>query len=187
MKSKLALTVRLMLIAVFVCSIVVAEKCRDKKKSLPAEVEKVLMERYPDASIKEVEKDEVEFKVFEVELTLKDGQELDVKVACDGTLMETENEIEASVLPFDLSTVVPQGAQVKEVESEIEYAVFKPVALAQPETTYNLEILVDGKKMEMEVAADGTILEQKVKCDDDDKNGDDDNDDDDNGDDEHDD
>lgn len=155
------------MVGVLVCSFVLAEKCHDKKTSLAAEAEKSLMEKYPDSSIKEVEKDEEEFKVFEVELTLKDGKELDVTLAPDGTVMETESEIEASALPFDASTIVPNGGEIKEVESEVTYAVLKPVALSQPKTTYNLEIMVDGQKVELEVSSDGKVLSHKLEDEDD--------------------
>ncbi len=182
MKRNLAQATVLVLIAALVCSIAIAKKCRDKKTSLPAQVEKSLAESYPGASIKEVKK-EKEFKVFEVELGLKNGQEIDVTLAPDGTIMEIENEIEVSGLPFDVSTIIPSGGELKEVESEVTYAVLAPVALAQPKTTYSLEILADGKKVELEVAADGTVLERKVKGHDDDENGGDDNGDDDDNDD----
>jgi uncharacterized membrane protein YkoI len=180
MKKKSAQAVVLVLIVVLVCSIAIAKKYHDKKASLPALAEKSLAESYPGASIKEVQKDEADVKVFEVELALADGKKIDVTVAADGTIMETGNEIEASDLPFDASKIIPNGSEIKEVESEVKYAVLAPVALDQPETTYNLEILVDGEKVELEVAADGTILENKAKCHhDDDENGDDENGDDD--------
>jgi uncharacterized membrane protein YkoI len=175
MKRKSAQTAVLVLFAALVCSIAIAKKCHDKKASLPAQAEKSLAESYPGSSIKEVQKDEADVKVFDVELALADGKEIDVTVAADGTIMETGNEIEASALPFDTSKIIPSGGEIKEVESEVTYAVLTPVALDQPKTTYNLEILVDGEKVELEVAADGTVLESKAKCHhDDDENGDDD-------------
>jgi len=179
MKRKPAQAAVLVLIAALVCSIAIAKKCHDKKANLPAQAEKSLTESYPGASIKEVKKDEGDVKVFEVELALADGREIDVTVADDGTIMEAENEIEASTLPFDASTIIPSGSEIKEVKSEVKYAVLAPVALAQPETTYSLEILTDGEKVELEVAADGTVLESKAKSHDDDENGDNDNGDDD--------
>jgi uncharacterized membrane protein YkoI len=181
MKRRSTQTAVLVLIAALVCSITIAKRCHDKKASLPAQAEKSLAESYPGASIKEVQKDEADVKVFEVELALADGKKIDVTVAADGTIMETGNKIEASTLPFDASKIIPSGGEIKEVESEVKYAVLAPVALDKPETTYNLEILVDGKKVELEVAADGTVLESKAKCHDDDENGDDDNGDDDDG------
>jgi uncharacterized membrane protein YkoI len=179
MKKKLARAAVLVLFAVLVCSIAIAKKCHDKKASLPDQAKKSLTASYPGASIKEVQKDEADVKVFKVELALADGKEIDVTVADDGTIMETDNEIETSALPFDASKIIPNGGEIKEVESEVTYAVLAPVVLDQPKTTYNLEILVDGKKVELEVAADGTVLESKAKGHDDDENGDDDNGDDD--------
>ncbi len=179
MKRKLTQAGVLVLIAALVCSIALAEKCHDEKMSLSAQVEKSLTESYPGASIKEVKKEEEEFKVFEVVLALKNGQEVEVTVTGDGTVMEAENEIEVSALPFDVSTIIPSGGEIKEVKSEVTYAVLAPVALAQPKTTYKLEVVVDGQKVELEVAADGTVLSRETK----DKNDDGDDDDNDDGDD----
>jgi hypothetical protein len=172
MKRKLAQAGIPLIIALLVCSLAIAKKCRDKKASLPAQAEKTLTASYPGASIKEVRKDEGEVKVFEAELALADGNEMDVVVTADGTILETGNEIKASSLPFDASKVIPAGAEIKEIESEVTYAVLKPVALDQPKTTYDLEVLADGKKIEFEVAADGTVLKQKAKGDEDEKKGD---------------
>jgi len=179
MKRKLTQAGVMVIIAALVCSIAIAKKRRDKKVSLPAQVEKSLTESYPDASIKEVNKEEEEFKVFEVELALKNGQEVEVTVTGDGTVMEAENEIEVSALPFDVLTIIPSGGEIKEVKSEVTYAVLAPVALAQPKTTYELEAVVDGQEVELKVAADGTVLSRETK----DKNDDGDDDDNDDGDD----
>jgi len=179
MKRKLTQTGLLVLIAALVCSIAFAEKNCDTAMSLPAQLKDVLTKNYPDAFIKEVKKEEEEIKVYEVELVLKDGQEIEVTLAPDGTVMEVENEMSVVNLPFDVSAIIPEGAEVKGVESEVTYAVMAPVALAQPKTTYELEVIINGKEVEFEVAADGTVLSKKADDDDDDDDNDDDDDDDD--------
>jgi len=177
MKRKLTQTGLLVLIVALVCSIAFAEKHCDRKMSLPAQLKDVLTKNYPDASIKEVKKEEEEFKVFEVELALKNGQEIEVTLAPDGTIMEVDNEMGVANLPFDVSTIIPEGAEVKEVGSEVTYAVLAPVALAQPKTTYELKVMVDGREVEFKLSSDGTVLSKKA---DDDDDGDDDDDDKDN-------
>ncbi len=125
MKRKLAQAAVMVLIAALVCSIAIAKRCHDKKMKLPAQAEKSLTESYPDAAIKKVEKDEGDVKVFEVELALADGKEIDVTVAADGTIMETKNGIEASSLPFDVSTIIPSGGELFFVEGVEKILVFR--------------------------------------------------------------
>jgi len=180
MKRRLSQVGAFLLAGALVCSIVFAEKHCNKEKGLPAQLKEALTAKYPGASIDEVKMDEEEFKVFEVELVLKDGQEIEVTLACDGTVMEVDNEISVANLPFDVSAVIPQNAEVKEVDSEVTYTVLAPVALAQPKTTYELVVIIDGKETEFKLASDGTVLCKKAdKNDDDEDDGDDDGDDDD--------
>jgi len=49
---------------------------------------------------------------------------------------------------------------VSKVEKSVEYAQLKVVKLVTPVTSYEAEIIKDGKKIEMEIAIDGTILKQ---------------------------
>ena len=53
-----------------------------------------------------------------------------------------------------------EGATIKEVEKEVTYAVVKLVKLDEPQTSYEAELSREGAECEIEVAADGTILEQ---------------------------
>ena len=117
--------------------------------------------------------------MFKVEV--KEGdKETDVKVAKDGTVMEVESEETIETVPAAVAaTIKAQNAELKEVDKEVEYAKLQVVVLDTPITTYSAEIIKDGKKIELEIAADGTIIEQEVKkCH---KDKDDDDDDDDNG------
>jgi len=59
------------------------------------------------------------------------------------------------------------SATIKEVEKEVTYAVVKLVKLDEPQTSYEAELSREGAECEIEVAADGTILEQSEwkKCD----------------------
>jgi len=54
-------------------------------------------------------------------------------------------------------------SQIKEVGKEVEYAQLKVVKLDAPVTSYEAEIIKDGKEVELEIAADGTIIKQETE------------------------
>ena len=165
-------------IAVMLCATAYGEK-EGKKCSLPTAIEAAVKAIFPNGVITDSKKEEEEIKVFKVEV--KEGdKETDVKVAKDGTVMEVESDDSIETVPAAVAaTIKAQNAELKEVSKEIEYAKLQVVVLDTPITTYSAEIIKDGKKIELEIAADGTIIEQEVKkCD---KDKDDDDDDDDNG------
>jgi len=169
MTRKLGKAGILALITVLACSYVLAEKCHDKKASFPAQAEKLLMERYPGATIDEIDKEEKEYKLFKAELVLTNGKKIEAVLTSDGTIMEIENEMEAADLPFDVSTIIKPDATIKEVGSKVTHAVMGPVALVEPETTYELEALIDGQLVELKIAPDGTVISRDDKDKDEDK------------------
>jgi len=77
--------------------------------------------------------------------------------------VEVETEMALEGLPELVAKAIAEaaeGATVKEVSKEVTYAVVKLVMLDEPETSYEVELSKDGAVCEIEVAADGTILEQ---------------------------
>lgn len=164
MKKKLMLLGICVMAVVMICSLAIAKKeMEEKKMQLPESVKAALRQMYPGATIEEAEKDEEECKVYEVELILADGSEIEITVAEDGTVMEAEQEMEAADLPFDAASVLPANAKIKEVQGEVTYAVFAPVALPEAKTTYEISAIIDGKEVEITLAPNGTILKQEMK------------------------
>lgn len=151
------------------CVITYAGKCKQSTSCLPLEAKTALDATYPNAEIEEAKVEKEGLKVYEVELE-QDGREVEVMLAPDGTLMEVETETTAQDLPELVAKAIENAAgsaTVNEVSKEVKYAVVKLVELAQPQTSYEAELCKEGTKCEIEVAADGTILEQSEwkKCD----------------------
>jgi len=158
------------LVGVMVCAATYAGKCRKKKICLPDAVKAVISALYPEAVIEKVEVEKEGPKVYEIELSLN-GQEFEVTVAPDGTIIEIESEVAIDSLPDAVKAAIAkaiEGAEIKKVEEEVTYWVVTLKKLETPQTTYEVELIKDGKEIEIELAADGTILKEKVEDKDDD-------------------
>lgn len=170
MKSKnLKLAYIAMAVCVIACVVTYADKNEQNKPCLPPAAKAALDALYPNAEIEEAEVEKEGLKVYEVELE-QNGQEVEVALAPDGTLLEVETEMTVQELPELVAKAIEnaaKGAAVKEVNKEVTYAVVKLVKLDQPQTSYEAELSKEGAECEIEVAADGTILEQPKwkKCD----------------------
>lgn len=157
----------MVLIAAIVCVVTYAGA---NKVSLPAAVKAAIEKAYPGAEIEEAEVEEEGLKLYEVELEQASGQEVEVTVAPDGTIVEVETEVAVENLPQAVAKAITQaggGAKIKEAGKEVTYAVVRLVKLDTPRITYEAELIKDGKTSEIEVAEDGTVLELKAKDDDD--------------------
>jgi len=120
--------------------------------------------------------------VYEADLII-DGQEVEIEVASDGTLLgketeddegdddddegddddedEDEEEISLDDVPAAVKATILEeagDADIEEVVKETE----------DGQIIYEAEFEVDGKEIEIEVAEDGTLLEKEVEDDDDD-------------------
>lgn len=124
----------------------------------------------------EIEKEGL--RVYEVELE-ENEDEFDVTVAPDGTIVEIETEISLDDVPAAVKAAIlaaADGAKVEEVSKEVTYAVVTLVKLKEPQTSYEAELVKDGKEVEIEVAADGTVLAMEAEDEDEDRDDDDDED-----------
>lgn len=161
---------KLVYIAMVICVIASVVTYAGKgEKNLPLAVRTALEALYPNAEIEETEVEKECLKIYEVELEQND-QEVEVAVAPDGTILEVETEITLQDLPEAVAQAIAEaaeGATIKEVSREVTYAVVKLVSLDQPQTSYEAELSKQGAECEIEVAEDGTILEQPKwkKCD----------------------
>ena len=164
--------------AVMLCTAAYGEK-GEKKCSLPPAIEAAVKAFFPNAVIDESKKDKESVKTYEVDV--KDGsKESEVTVAEDGTVLDVDSDETMDTLPAAVAqTIEAQNAELKEVVKEVEYAQLKVVKLDTPVTSYEVEIIKDDEKIELKIAADGTILKQheaeEKKCnkdkDDDDEDG----------------
>ena len=168
-RKNLKLVCIAMIVVVIACVVTYAGKHKQKKPCLPAEAWTALEALYPNAKIEEVEVRKEGLKVYEIELE-QYGQDVEVTLTSDGTLMAVETEIAPKELPSLVSmavTKVAKDAAIEEVERELNHAMVKLVKFARPEIHYEVELSKDGSKCEIEFAMDGTILEQSEwkKCD----------------------
>jgi len=138
-----------------------------KKVNAPAAVLKAVKAAFPGATVKDVDKEnEGGMLLYEIELVQK-GREFEVLVAPDGVIAEVETEIAAKDLPEAVAKAVAQavpGAKIKEAERiEVRAEVKrgsppKHVKLAKPKLLYEVEVVKNGKEVELMVAPDGAIV-----------------------------
>jgi len=138
---------------------------------LPAAVKATLQQAAGTGSIQEIEKEASGIYSADV---LKDGQKFDVEIAADGKLIKNEADED------------DQGNEAKEADKENEEVVMAlndiPAAVAQTikreagsgtigkiekdeedgKVEYSAEITKDGKKMEIDVAADGKLIKTEA-------------------------
>jgi uncharacterized membrane protein YkoI len=158
------------------------------KVELPEAAAKAIKDAFPLATIAKVKaEDEDGMKMFEVELK-QDKAEIEVTVAPDGTIVEIETEVALKDVPEAARAAISKaadGAQIKEIaKEEIRAEVRKDdkgvathVKLGTPKIAFKAELVKGDQKGEIEVAADGTVVEPlkwKVKGQDDDDDNDDD-------------
>jgi len=159
------------------------------KVELPEAAAKAIKDAFPLATIDEVEIDnENGMKLFAVELK-QDKAETEVKVTADGMIVEVETQVALKDIPKAAAAAISQaadGAQIKEIKKEEAFAKVKKgdsgnatlVKLDKSKVSFEAELVKGDQKGEIEVDADGKVIEElkwKVKG----KGGDGDDDDDD--------
>jgi uncharacterized membrane protein YkoI len=122
------------------------------KVELPEAVAKAVAAAFPGAKIEEVKaEDEDGVQVFEIELE-QGEQEIEIEVDASGTILEVETEIQMKDVPAAAATAImaaAEGGKVEEVK-KVE---------ARAKITYEAEIEKGDMEGEIEVAADGTVVE----------------------------
>jgi len=160
-----------LLITAFVCLSVYADKKKARKVKLPAPVKAAVESAHPQSTIEKVKLEEEGLKLYEIEVT-QNGKKYELTVAPDGTIVEEEQE-GVENLPDAVKAAIA-GAEVHEVNRQVAYWVITLKKLDKPKVTYEVELKQNGQKMEIEFAADGTILKKEVKKEDEDEDEDED-------------
>ncbi len=146
-----------------------AEQDRAKKKvRLPAAASAAIEKAFPGAQISKVGKEKEGVTLYEAKLT-KDGVEMDVKLAADGTIVEVDKSVAAGELPGPAAAALAKvagDAQVKELERAESHAVVRLVKLDKPAVVFEAKFLKNGKTIEVKIRSDGTVLAQEAKGDD---------------------
>ena len=144
-------------------------------EEVPAAVMTTILAEADGADIGEIEMETEDGQVvYEAEVII-DGQEVDIEVAADGTLLgkevedddedeadddddeeEDEEVVSLDAVPEAVKAMILQeaaGGEIKEIEKETEDGV----------TVYEAEVIIDGQEVDIEVAADGKLLGKEVE------------------------
>lgn len=149
------------------CSKQEAEEQGEKEEELPAGVEEAIKANFPDAQIDFIEVN-VEAGITLYDIEFKDDRG-EIEVAADGTVLDVVTIITMEDLPQGAAEAIQkaaEGATIKrleksEIRSEIkkEGAEGKLVKLDSPRYVYEAELVKDGQTGEIEVDAEGKVIE----------------------------
>ena len=143
---------------------------------IPSVVKATILAEANGATIQEIEMETEDGKtIYEADVII-DGQEVEIVVAPDGTLIgkktegdddegdddedEIEEEISLDQVPEAVKATMlkeADGAQIEDVVKETE----------DGKVVYEAEFEVDGQDIEIEVAPNGKLLEREIEDDDD--------------------
>jgi uncharacterized membrane protein YkoI len=143
-------------------------------EEVPAAVKATIDAEAEAGTIEEIEMEtENGQTVYEADVII-DGQEIEIRVAPDGTLLgkETEDdegddddEDEEEVSLDDVPEAVKETILREAGDAEIEELVKET---EDGQTVYEAEFKANGQEIEIEVAEDGALLEREIEDDDDD-------------------
>ena len=138
-------------------------------EEIPPAVKATIFAEAKGGTIEEIEMETEDGKtIYEAEVII-DGQEIEIEVAPDGTLLgkeiedneddgdedEDEEEVSLEEVPEAVKATILKeagGAEIEEVVKETE----------DGQTIYEAKFVVDGQEIEIEVAPDGTLLEREI-------------------------
>jgi len=129
----------------------------------PAAVQKTLLREAAGAPLGKIEIVTEEGKTVHTAYVSIDGKVYEIRVAADGTLigknLTTKDDglkVKFSDVPAAVQKTLTReanGARIETVEKEI----------ANAKTTFEADVVIDGKTYEIEVAEDGILQEKKLK------------------------
>lgn len=143
------------------------EQGEKEEMELPAAVEEVVKANFPDAQIDFIEvSEEAGITLYDIEFKADKGE---IELTADGTVLDVVTIITMEDLPqaaADAIQKASEGATIKrleksEVRAEIkkEGAEGKIVKLGSPRYVYEAELVKDGQAGEIEVDAEGKVIE----------------------------
>jgi uncharacterized membrane protein YkoI len=140
---------------------------KQARVELPAAVAKVVKENRPNAEIDKVEVEkEAGITLYDIEFKAGQGE---IEVAQDGTVMDIATIISMKDLPKGAAEAIlkaGEGAEIKELEkSEVRAEIKKEgekgkvIKLSSPKYVYEAELVKGNKTGEIEVTAEGKVVE----------------------------
>jgi uncharacterized membrane protein YkoI len=167
---------------------VATQRIIEKEKELsidqvPASVKATILAEAGAGTIKEVELENEKGQTFYEADVIIDKQEVEIKVAADGTLLgkeiddedgdddqdegedEDEQQVSIDQVPVGVKATILAEAgagTIDEIEMENE----------DGQTIYEADVIIDGQEIEIKVAADGTLLGKEAEDNDDEEDDD---------------
>jgi len=143
------------------------EQAKKAKVELPAAVAKAVKDNFPNAEIDMAEKEEeAGITLYDIEFKAAKGE---IEVAQDGTVMDIATIVEMKDVPKAAAEAIQkaaEGATIKQLEkSEVRAEIKKEgekgriVKLDSPRYVYEAELVKGNQRGEIQVAADGKVIE----------------------------
>ena len=129
-----------------------AQGARLGLKDLPATVRQAVEAQTKDSTIRTIsveKKNGVTF--YEVETTTRNGVQRDLLFSADGALTETEERLAAKEWPRPIVAAMRKEGEIKRIERLTKGS----------DVTYEVTVAKDGRQREIEVRADGTVVNGK--------------------------
>ncbi len=134
---------------------------------LPVSVEQTIRKTFPNAQIGSIEYERRVVRLIEVTL-IEDGQECDLAISEDGTILSITHEIDPDDLPQAargaLQEIVGE-AKIEEAEKVKIFGELLVAPLASPRIVYEAEFREGGRECKAVVSGDGVAIStpRKVK------------------------
>lgn len=123
------------------------------KQQVPKKVLEAFEKAYPNAKEVEFEEEMIDGKaVFEVEYK-ENGREYEILYDSDGMILQIEETLDVMALPEPIVQAISKAYPKATIEDAEK--VMKPDGTV---TIYEVEIKTEGKKLELELDANGKIL-----------------------------
>jgi hypothetical protein len=140
---------------------------KQAKVELPTAVSKVVKENRPNAEIDNVEVEkEAGITLYDIEFKAGQGE---IEVTQDGTVMDIASIVSMKDLPKGAAEAIQkagEGAKIKQIEkSEVRAEIRKEgekgkvIKLSSPKYVYEAELVKGNKTGEIEVTAEGKVVE----------------------------
>ncbi len=143
------------------------EQAKKAKVELPAAVAKAVKDNFPNAEIEMAEvEEEAGITLYDIEFKAAKGE---IEVAQDGTVMDVATIVAMKDVPKGAVEAIhkaAEGATIKQLEkSEVRAEIKKEgekgkiVKLDSPRYVYEAELVKGNQRGEIQVAADGKVIE----------------------------
>ncbi len=151
------LVVIVMILAV-ICAAVSAKK--EGKLELPKAVKDAIKAMWPKSEIKKAETEKKCIEFYEVEVDVN-GMKTEIVTDADGIVLAVKTKEKANALPAAVAKTASKEGRIVEAEKKVVHAKYEVVKLDKPMIKYMVKVEKKNKTIELKIAEDGKILEEK--------------------------